>query len=321
MAFWRRPSRPPADPSASPDSKGSIEFYDISWLAVLRCETEAILHALGLSDALPVDFRTGYGAVWGDQWDFDAPLDADLARVLITPPVAGWRAVIGGWLALEMEKQRHADHRPLRAWCERLSRDGGAAGIFTIQARSDWYGWMLARDGKVRHEFLWADDIVVDQGELTASEARSRQQAAGGRWRPEASDVLAVAGEASIAPELLEKGLPAGPSCLLAMTEWGRAQAAALGLAALGAKRLWRSDASCRRIADHREEFPPRRLVVAEGAEHAARHHGDAGLVHAARRHAVVRRFDDDGGALRLQHAVERVGDLRRHLLLDLQPP
>ena len=45
----------------------------------------------------------------------------------------------------------------------------------------------------------------------------------------------------------------------------------------------------------------------------------DAGLVHAARGHALVRRLDDHGDAARLQHLLQRVGDLRRQLLLDLQ--
>jgi len=33
-----------------------------------------------------------------------------------------------------------------------------------------------------------------------------------------------------------------------------------------------------------------------------------------------MRRFDHYRDALRLEHLVERIGDLRRHLLLDLQP-
>src|SRR6185312_14139747 len=71
--------------------------------------------------------------------------------------------------------------------------------------------------------------------------------------------------------------------------------------------------------ADHRQELAARRGVVAEGAEQAARHHRDARLVDAARRHALMRRLDDDGDALGLQHLAQGVGDLRRHLLLDLQ--
>ena len=45
----------------------------------------------------------------------------------------------------------------------------------------------------------------------------------------------------------------------------------------------------------------------------------DAGLVHAARGHALVRRLDHHGDAARLQHFLHGVGDLGRELLLDLQ--
>ena len=41
--------------------------------------------------------------------------------------------------------------------------------------------------------------------------------------------------------------------------------------------------------------------------------------MHAARRHAVMRRLDDDADALRLEDVIDGVGDLRRHLFLDLQ--
>src|SRR5882672_3420763 len=73
------------------------------------------------------------------------------------------------------------------------------------------------------------------------------------------------------------------------------------------------------RPTDHGQEFAAGLAVVAEGAQHAAGHHGDVGLVHAARGHALVRRLDDDGDATRLQDVLQGVGDLRRELLLDLQ--
>ena len=64
------------------------------------------------------------------------------------------------------------------------------------------------------------------------------------------------------------------------------------------------------------------RLVMyrEEGAQHAAGHHGGAGLVHAAGGHALVGRLDDHGDASRLQHLIEGIGDLHCHLFLDLQP-
>jgi hypothetical protein len=42
--------------------------------------------------------------------------------------------------------------------------------------------------------------------------------------------------------------------------------------------------------------------------------------VHAARGHALVAGIDHHRDAARLQHLLQGVGDLRRHLLLDLQP-
>src|ERR1700721_4051538 len=57
------------------------------------------------------------------------------------------------------------------------------------------------------------------------------------------------------------------------------------------------ADARCR-IADDAQEFPPREGILAEFPEHGRRHHAHAGLVHAARRHALVLGLDDDRDAL-----------------------
>ena len=55
--------------------------------------------------------------------------------------------------------------------------------------------------------------------------------------------------------------------------------------------------------ADRGQKFLPSLGVIAEHAEHAARHHGDAGFVHAARGHALVRAFGDHGDAVRFSTA------------------
>ena len=73
--------------------------------------------------------------------------------------------------------------------------------------------------------------------------------------------------------------------------------------------------------ADRGQKFLARLGMVAKDAEHAARHHGDAGLVHAAGGHALVRRLGDHRDAMRLEHGIETRRDLGGHLLLDLQPP
>ena len=56
-----------------------------------------------------------------------------------------------------------------------------------------------------------------------------------------------------------------------------------------------------------------------EGAQHAAGDHGHPGLVDATGGHALVCGLDHHGDTARLQHLLDRVGDLRGELLLDLQ--
>src|SRR3954464_1525886 len=68
------------------------------------------------------------------------------------------------------------------------------------------------------------------------------------------------------------------------------------------------------------QQLLARQRIVAEHAEHAAGDEIGPGLVRAARGHAVMRRLDDDPDTFGPQHIVDRVGDLRGHLLLDLKP-
>ena len=70
----------------------------------------------------------------------------------------------------------------------------------------------------------------------------------------------------------------------------------------------------------HAEKFLPQLLIVAEAAEHAAGDKVAVRLVHAARGHAVMRRFDDDADTAWLEYVVDRVSDLRGQPLLNLQP-
>jgi hypothetical protein len=58
---------------------------------------------------------------------------------------------------------------------------------------------------------------------------------------------------------------------------------------------------------------------VAEAAQHAAGNQVRTGLVYAAGGHAVMCCLDDYANTLRLEDIVDGVGDLRRHLFLDLQ--
>jgi hypothetical protein len=69
------------------------------------------------------------------------------------------------------------------------------------------------------------------------------------------------------------------------------------------------------------EEFLTSQRVVAKAAQPATAHEIAVRLVHAARRHAVMRRLDNYADALRFQDVIDRVGNLRGHLFLNLQAP
>src|SRR5688572_7344893 len=61
--------------------------------------------------------------------------------------------------------------------------------------------------------------------------------------------------------------------------------------------------------------------VFAEGAHHPAGDHRNGALVNTAGRHALMDSIYDHTHAARLQHLVDTGRDLRRELLLHLEPP
>jgi hypothetical protein len=197
-----------------------IAFFDLSRLAVRAAPPEAVLAALDLSDQVPVTWRHGVNAVCGEYWDFQAPSQAFLSRVFITPEVNSWRMVLGGCLGGTDQEHPGMD---VAGYCRRLSVEFGEAHAFTTQGRMDWYSWCLARGGIVYRQFFWADSPLVDEGAPTQVEARSREEAAGQSrgWRPSEGVVMAIAGECSIDPSRLQTMRSVGPG-YLAVTAWGR---------------------------------------------------------------------------------------------------
>lgn len=197
-----------------------IAFFDLSWLMVRSASPEAIIAALDLSDPIPATWRQGINAAAGDFWDFDAPPDAFLSRVFITPEVGGWRLAVGGWLG---GTDREQPGRDVADYCRRLSREFGEAHAFTTQGRMDWYSWCLARAGTVYRHLLWAGSPLVDEGSPTPAELRAREEDSHRPlgWRPGEGVVMAVAGECSISPLAMESMQNTGSGCI-AVTAWGR---------------------------------------------------------------------------------------------------
>lgn len=200
-----------------PDSP--IEFFDLSWLAVRPMAPEVIIAALDLSDPYPATWRQGINATAGDFWDFDAPDLAHLSRVFITPEVAGWQLVVGGWLG---GSDLEDPGRDVAGYCRKLSSQSGEAHAFTTQGRMDWYSWCLARSGTIQRHFLWAECPLIDEGTPTAVELEYRHGADGSLgWQPDESAVMAIANECSVGPDQLGLLQSTGTG-LLVTTAWGR---------------------------------------------------------------------------------------------------
>jgi hypothetical protein len=211
----RHGARPPNDGSTA-DGDYPFSLYDISWLAVKTSEAEGIIDVLGLSDPEPVTWRQGISAVCGDYWDSDAPLDAVLSRVYITPVVEGWRLAIGGWVGeggwVSEGGVRGFDG--VAEYCRTLSKRYGEAHAFTSQGRMGWYSWVLARDGDVYRRYFLNTKREIDEGSPTPAE----QSDAGSSGE---NSVMAIAGECSVDPRAFSRDTPFESEGLLAITAWG----------------------------------------------------------------------------------------------------
>src|SRR5215831_13744763 len=76
-----------------------------------------------------------------------------------------------------------------------------------------------------------------------------------------------------------------------------------------------------RTLANQREELAACFFFVPETSEHRTGDGRRVLFLHTTHHHAKVARFDDDSDALRLDHFLNRLGDLRRKAFLDLQAP
>ncbi len=198
-----------------------IAFFDVSWIAVRDATTEAIISVLDLSDPTPSTWRQGLNAVIGDFWDFDAPTNAFLSRVFVTPKIGGWRLAIGGWLG-GAQKRGKKPGSDVAGYCAHLSREFEAAHAFTSQGRMDWYSWCLASSGSIIRQFIWDESVVVDEGAPPPAERRSREAAVKPNgWRPSEGVVTAIAAECSVDPLQLHSLQSVGTGCV-AVTAWGR---------------------------------------------------------------------------------------------------
>lgn len=199
-----------------------LSFYDISWLAVKKGQSESIAQVTSLTDPIEMTWEQGLEAVCGDFWDFQAHIYAHLSRVFITPIVNNWRLAVGGWFGPGNNEEAANDASLITGYCEQLSEVFGEACAFTTQGRMDWYAWILARSGKVYRAFVWDGKILLDEGTPTAGEKKRYNKLSSEGWGPGEETVMAIARESSVCPLDFGPSTPSVGKGYLFTTPWGR---------------------------------------------------------------------------------------------------
>lgn len=124
--------------------------YEMSWIAVLTSDTEAVLDALHVEGETASNWNNGIGSVY-DHW-----LGPD--RVFVSPPVDGWTFVVS--LALPHPVGAgHADKcTPLLT---RLARSFVDVQYFFSYPALDFFSWVRFRDGQLVRAFASSDQGTI----------------------------------------------------------------------------------------------------------------------------------------------------------------
>ena len=191
----------------SPDRPAGFG-YRMAWLAVRSRDTRAVVEELGLLAAEPCNWKSGIGTVYDDHLGND--------HVFVSPPVNGWRLVVG--LALPSPVGRNFTNKcsPL---LEQLGRRFVEVQFFFAYPAIDCFAWARLLEGRIIRAFAITDSGVVwNRGRATKEEralglklfdfrgVRGRKGDAGGEiiLYPTEEHVLRLAQRWSIDPTELD---------------------------------------------------------------------------------------------------------------------
>ncbi|MCB0059599.1 MAG: hypothetical protein KDE45_21320 [Caldilineaceae bacterium] len=132
----------------------------MSWIALLTTDTEAVLDALELQSETASNWNNGIGTVY-DHW-----LGPD--RVFVSPPVDGWTFVVSVALPHPVGPGYADKCTPLLA---RLARNFCDVQYFFSYPALDFYSWVRFRDGQLVRAFASTDEGVIwSKGRPTRAE-------------------------------------------------------------------------------------------------------------------------------------------------------
>lgn len=124
--------------------------YEMSWIAVLTTDTEAVLDALELEDETASNWNNGIGTVY-DHW-----LGPD--RVFVSPPVDGWTFIVSVALPHPVGPGYVDKCTPLLV---RLARSFVDVQYFFSYPALDFFSWVRFREGRLVRAFASTDQGLV----------------------------------------------------------------------------------------------------------------------------------------------------------------
>jgi hypothetical protein len=134
--------------------------YEMSWIAVLTSDTEAVLDTLGVDGETASNWNSGIGTVY-DHW-------LGPERVFVSPPVDGWTFVVSIALPHPVGPGYVDKCTPLLA---RLARNFVDVQYYFSYPALDFYSWVRFRDGQLVRAFASAaQGVIWSKGRSTRAE-------------------------------------------------------------------------------------------------------------------------------------------------------
>lgn len=200
------PAFPPkVEISATPDLPVSFGRKTL-WIAVPTEETADVVQCLGLSDAQPSNWHSGFAAASRYPSDY----------VFVTPAVQGWVFALGTGLPDPSDPMTFSRWQSLLI---SLSTRFGRALFFASHRVSSYSAWAVFQGGRQLRLFAYADQIIHNAGDPLPDEAvlmahlpdpDSPEAATDDYWErqdlraPDEDDVLTLAASWSVDPSKIE---------------------------------------------------------------------------------------------------------------------
>jgi hypothetical protein len=136
--------------------------YKSTWLAVRTEDTKAVFDAIGLTQGVISNWKSGI------KFSYNRDFDKNVVPTFVTPPVNGWTLVLTG---LGLGADGEAPKSELETLLKHLSKRFGESQYFGSYRVVDYVSWYRAKNGKIERGFSFADGtLFANIGQTTKAE-------------------------------------------------------------------------------------------------------------------------------------------------------